>query len=123
MHLTYQTAFVDNAGKLEFRDDVYGRDKALLALLKGTGEERKVADIAIERKENIIKRQILAIPDTPTLWGGRTAYNGGGQWDGQNFFSRLFGNPFGAPTPPQAIPGHHKPSAQRRTEARSSIAR
>jgi L,D-transpeptidase YcbB len=123
VHLTYQTAFVDNAGKLEFRDDVYGRDKALLALLKGTGEERKVADIPIERKENIIKRQILAIPDTPTLWGGRTAYNGGGQWDGQNFFSRLFGNPFGAPTPPQAIPGHHKPSAQRRTEARSSIAR
>ena len=123
VHLTYQTAFVDDAGKLEFRDDVYGRDKALLALLKGTGEERKVADIAIERKENIIKRQILAIPDTPTLWGGRTAYNGGGQWDGQNFFSRLFGSPFGAPTPPQAIPGRHKPSAQRRTEARSSIAR
>ena len=27
VNLTYQTAFVDDAGKLEFRDDVYGRDK------------------------------------------------------------------------------------------------
>ena len=43
VHLTYQTAFVDEEGKLEFREDVYGRDKALLAILKG--DERKVADI------------------------------------------------------------------------------
>ncbi len=35
VNLTYQTAFVDDAGKLEFRDDVYGRDKALIAILKG----------------------------------------------------------------------------------------
>ena len=27
-HLTYQTAFVDDAGKLQIRDDVYGRDAA-----------------------------------------------------------------------------------------------
>jgi murein L,D-transpeptidase YcbB/YkuD len=26
VHLTYQTAFVDDAGKLQIRDDVYGRD-------------------------------------------------------------------------------------------------
>ena len=48
VHLTYQTAFVDDAGKLEFREDIYGRDKALLAWLNGG--ERKVADIPIERK-------------------------------------------------------------------------
>ena len=28
VHLTYQTAFVDDAGKLQIRDDVYGRDAA-----------------------------------------------------------------------------------------------
>ena len=43
VHLTYQTAFVDEQGKLEFREDIYGRDKTLLAILKG--DERKVADI------------------------------------------------------------------------------
>ncbi len=44
VNLTYQTAFVDDDGKLQFRDDVYGRDKALIAILKG--DDRKVADVA-----------------------------------------------------------------------------
>ena len=26
VHITYQTAFVDDGGKLQFRDDVYGLD-------------------------------------------------------------------------------------------------
>ncbi len=117
VHLTYQTAFVDDAGKIEFREDIYGRDKVLLALLKGTGEERKVADIPIERKENIVKRQILAIPDQPSLWGGRTyagrnGYASQNQWDGQGFFARLF-SPFAAPQP---APVPRRPVAQRRTE-------
>ena len=47
-HLTYQTAFVDDAGKLQIRDDVYGRDAKLLSILKGS--ERKVADLAIDRQ-------------------------------------------------------------------------
>ncbi len=71
VHLTYQTAFVDGAGKLEFRDDIYGRDRALLALMKGGGEERRVADIPVEHKENIIRRQVLAVPDQPSLSGRR----------------------------------------------------
>jgi murein L,D-transpeptidase YcbB/YkuD len=47
VHITYQTAFVDDAGRLQFRDDVYGLDKATLAQLRGP--ERAVADVAIER--------------------------------------------------------------------------
>jgi len=47
VHITYQTAFVDEAGKLQLREDVYGLDKALLAQLKNG--ERAFADVAIER--------------------------------------------------------------------------
>ncbi|MDQ2954623.1 MAG: L,D-transpeptidase family protein, partial [Pseudomonadota bacterium] len=47
VHLTYQTAYVDDAGKLAIREDVYGRDSALLAQLKG--DSRRVADLSIER--------------------------------------------------------------------------
>ncbi len=88
VHVTYQTAFVDNGGKLQLRDDIYGRDKALLAILKS--DERKVADIAIERKENTVRREALAVPDQ--FWG-----SGGGP----NIFSRLFGF-----TPAQPEPRH-----------------
>ena len=48
VHLTYQTAFVDEAGKLEFRDDVYGIDARMLKAMKS--DERKVADVAVEQK-------------------------------------------------------------------------
>jgi hypothetical protein len=35
VHITYQTAFVDEAGKLVIRDDVYGIDGRVEAALKG----------------------------------------------------------------------------------------
>ena len=50
VHLTYQTAFVDDAGKLQLREDVYGRDAKMLAIIKSS--ERKVADLAVERAPN-----------------------------------------------------------------------
>ena len=99
VHLTYQTAFVDEQDKLEFREDIYGRDKALLAILKG--DERKVADIAVERRENAVRREALAMPD---------------YYSGQNFFSRLFGS-FSQPQPAPA-PAPRKRAAQGRTEFR-----
>ncbi len=47
VHITYQTAFVDDSGKLEFREDIYGLDSKLMSILRGS--ERQVADVGIER--------------------------------------------------------------------------
>ncbi|HXW48811.1 MAG TPA: L,D-transpeptidase family protein, partial [Xanthobacteraceae bacterium] len=82
VNLTYQTAFVDDAGKLEFRDDVYGRDKALIAILRGS--DRKVADIPVEHREDVSHRQALAIPDEPTWFGG--SGRGGGYYPGGGYY-------------------------------------
>jgi len=62
VHLTYQTAFVDDAGHLVIREDVYGRDSRLLAALKG--EDRRIADVPVERREASIstKRQASRMP-------------------------------------------------------------
>ena len=122
VNLTYQTAFVDDAGKLEFRDDVYGRDRALLAILKG--DDRKVADVPIERREDVSHREVLAIPDQPSLFGGRSIFGSGTSYypngtsspggGGDNFFARLFGF---APAP--APPPQHRPAAHPRKETRA----
>ena len=90
VHLTYQTAFVDDQGKLEFREDIYGRDRALLATLNGA--ERKVADVPIQHKEY---RQ--ALPDNP--WGGA----GRGYAGGTSFFTQLFGGPSTRPVPRRPV--------------------
>src|SRR6516162_6385593 len=103
VNLTYQTAFVDDAGKLELREDVYGRDRALLAILKGT--DRKLADMPIEHRIDVSHREVMAIPDEPTWFGGRGYYRGGGRGyyqGGGNFFSGLFGGGFYSPPVPPA---------------------
>ena len=82
VHLTYQTAFVDDNGKLALRGDVYGRDARLLAILKGS--ERKVADIAVERARHNSSAPVRMAPGT---FGG----SGGGFFSGPSFFERLFG--------------------------------
>ncbi len=80
VHLTYQTAFVDEDGKLQLRKDVYGRDARMIAILKGS--DRKVADIAIERAPNTSSKPVRMPVGM---------YGGGGYQGGPNFFDFLFG--------------------------------
>lgn len=72
VHLTYQTAYVDDAGKLVIREDIYGRDARLLAQLRG--DERRFADIAIEHHQTT--RQAPVRMQRPTTF---------------SFFGSLFG--------------------------------
>ena len=81
VHLTYQTAFVDEDGKLQLREDVYGRDAKMIAILKGS--ERKVADIAIERAPDSSAKPVRA---PVGMYGGGNRYS-----SGPNFFDVLFG--------------------------------
>jgi len=78
VHLTYQTAFVDDAGKLVIRDDIYGWDRDVLGWLRG--DQRRVADIAIERPKSTSSQPVMM---PPGLMSGRR--------DGPTFFERLFG--------------------------------
>ncbi len=73
VHLTYQTAFVDESGKLSIREDLYGRDARVIAALKG--DERRVADIAIERPQTGARQQAVRLPGRPSY-----PFGGGGQF-------------------------------------------
>ena len=120
VHLTYQTAFVDDAGKLEFREDMYGRDRALIALLNGP--ERRIADVPIQHNIDITHRQVMAVPDSPSLWGNGGGWGGGGprgargyypaqnSGGGEGFFAHLFGGGFAQPQPlpPRPIGRQHR---------------
>ncbi|MBR1133342.1 L,D-transpeptidase family protein [Bradyrhizobium iriomotense] len=97
VNITYQTAFVDDAGKLQFRKDVYGRDATMLNILKnGRGKDL----------ENVVahSQPSYSRPATTLPSGVAVANNGGGFGSsGPNFFERLFGAP--TPTLPPAPVG------------------
>ncbi len=103
VHLTYQTAFVDDAGKFQFRDDVYGRDARMIAILKGS--ERKVADIAVERAPNTSSKPVRMPVGMYGGSGGGYSYGGG-----SNFFDWMFG---GAQAGPRPYPPRNVPTAPR----------
>jgi len=66
VHLTYQTAFVDNSGKLEMRRDIYGLDSRTIAAIKS---ERGHLEQAPERK----REEIATAPRKPTAPAARTS--------------------------------------------------
>ncbi len=91
VHLTYQTAFVDEDGKLQLREDVYGRDARMIAILKGN--ERKVADIAVEHRPDPSSKPVRA---PIGMYGGGSS---GGNYSSGGFFDFLFGGPHGPSVP------------------------
>ena len=85
VNITYQTAFVDDAGTLQIRKDVYGRDAAMLSLLR-SGRNRDLENVIAHSQPNYVH----PVPD-----GLRIASDN--SWpSGPSFFERLFGGP----TPP-----------------------
>jgi murein L,D-transpeptidase YcbB/YkuD len=93
VNITYQTAFVDDAGKLEFRKDIYGRDAAMLAILRGS--EGKDLEQAVAHAQPSYQRPKGDLPQG-------VAMNGPGGGGGMNFFERLFGG--GQSAPPAPVP-------------------
>jgi murein L,D-transpeptidase YcbB/YkuD len=83
VNITYQTAFVDDAGKLQLRKDVYGRDATMLAILRGA----KGKDL-----ENVVARSQpgYSRPAGSSL-PSNVAFNNDYGSSGPSFFDRLFG--------------------------------
>lgn len=97
VNITYQTAFVDDGGKLQFRKDVYGRDATMINILKNS--RGKDLENVVAHSQPSYSRPATTLPS-----GVAVANNGGSS--GLNFFERLFG---GAPTPPPAPVGRRPP--------------
>jgi hypothetical protein len=101
VHLTYQTAFVDEAGRLQTRPDLYGHDRDIIALLRNG---RGVADTPVARNYNSGSKPVVARsrarPDYYYWQDRRRAYA-----ERDEFFGRPFGfgNPF-QPRRPFGLP-------------------
>lgn len=89
VNITYQTAFVDDAGKLQIRKDVYGRDATMLSMLKNSRNK----DL-----ENVVAHSQPSYGggSRPTLPAG---VNFASDNSGPSFFERLFGGPSVQPAP------------------------
>jgi len=96
VNITYQTAFVDDAGKLQFRKDVYGRDAAMLALLKNS--RSKELENVVAHSQPSYSRPTGSLPASVSFASDNT-------YSGPSFFERLFG----PPTPPAPIGRRQQP--------------
>lgn len=90
VHITYQTAFVDDAGKLQFRKDVYGRDARMMPLLKNPGN-RDLENVVAHANPSYVRPNSASLPSN-------VAFNNDFS-SGPSFFERLFGGPATPPAP------------------------
>src|SRR5438552_6260213 len=104
-NITYQTAFVDDAGKLQIRKDIYGRDATMIGLLKN-GRSRDLENMVAHSQPSYTRPPGSALPSN-------VAFNDG--YSGPSFFERLFGGP---PTPPAPAGRRGQPQQQRRVITR-----
>jgi murein L,D-transpeptidase YcbB/YkuD len=105
VHIVYHTAFVDDAGHLQTRRDIYGRDAKLLAVLQG---DRQNMEVAVNHAQPNYSRPATTLPRG--VAGATGAPSGGG--DGRGFFETLFGIPPAQPAQP--------PRPQRRVQQRQA---
>ena len=96
VNITYQTAFVDDAGKLQVRKDVYGRDANMLALLRGS-HGRDLENVVAHSQPSYSKPAGTSLPPGVSFASDNS---------GPGFFERLFGGPRVNPAPP---PGRRPP--------------
>jgi murein L,D-transpeptidase YcbB/YkuD len=88
VHLSYQTAYVDDDGQLQMRSDVYGLDSRVLALIK---TERGMIDVATKERDRDAANSATASARRPIRQQQLPQPQSGG------FFQALFGG--GAPPP------------------------
>jgi hypothetical protein len=108
VNITYQTAFVDDAGKLQIRKDVYGRDATMLSLLKN-GRSRDLENMVAHSQPSYTRPPGSSLPAGVNFASDNTYSS-----SGPSFFERLFGGP---PTPPAPI-GRRPQQQQRRVITR-----
>jgi murein L,D-transpeptidase YcbB/YkuD len=101
VNITYQTAFVDDAGKLQIRRDVYGRDANMIALLKNS--RSKDLENVVAHSQPSYSRPPGGLPPGVSFASDNTS-------SGPSFFERLFGGP---PTPPAPIGRRTQPQQRR----------
>jgi murein L,D-transpeptidase YcbB/YkuD len=98
VNITYQTAFVDDAGKLQFRKDVYGRDATMLALLRNS--RNKDLENVVAHSQPSYSHPVGNLPAGVSF----ASDNSSSFSSGPSFFERLFGGPTPAPAPPSRRP-------------------
>jgi murein L,D-transpeptidase YcbB/YkuD len=93
VHLTYQSAFVDDAGKLQIRRDVYGLDSRMIAAIKS---ERGMIEPPPEPT-----RQVASTPSSTSSGTSSRRRPVGAPQRALSFFEQLFG---GGPPPARPMP-------------------
>src|SRR6266446_4557806 len=96
VNITYQTAFVDDAGKLQLRKDVYGRDATMLALLRNS--RSKDLESVVAHAQPSYSRPNGNLP-AGVNFASDSTFSSGPFSSGPSFFERLFGGPTAAPPP------------------------
>jgi murein L,D-transpeptidase YcbB/YkuD len=115
VNITYQTAFVDDAGKLQIRKDVYGRDGTMIALLKNA-RGRDLEQVVAHAQPNYVK-PTGNLPSNVNFASNNSGYYSPGP-SGPSFFERLFGGPQAQPAPPAPIGRRWQQPQQRQMFAR-----
>ena len=103
VNITYQTAFVDDAGKLQIRKDVYGRDAAMLAFLRNS--RSKDLENVVAHSQPSYARPTGGLPAGVSFASDNTFST----FSGPSFFERLFGPPI----PPAPILGRRQQQQRR----------